>query len=194
MTVGRCASAVRVAFLVTAAVVTLGCSPAEPAAPAASAASVVKEPDADASAVPAAPQGRPLLTITGRIAATNGDGTLRLDQAQLDRLGLLAMDVNDPWAKQRIGLQGVWLRDLVGLARPDGGATSLHMTALDDYQVDLSLADVRSQSIFLATRTGDGAALPVDEGGPTRVVFSDDLASRFSADLWIWNIETIEVR
>ena len=29
------------------------------------------------------------------------------------------------------------------------------MTALDDYQIDLSLADVRSQSIFLATRTGD---------------------------------------
>ena len=194
MTVGRCTSAVRVAFLVAAAVVTLGCSPAEPAAPAAPAASVVREPDADASAVPAAPQGRPLLTITGRIAATNGDGALRLDQAQLDRLGLLAMNVNDPWAKQRIGVQGVWLRDLVGLARPDGGATSLHMTALDDYQIDLSLADVRSQSIFLATRTGDGAALPVDEGGPTRVVFTDDLASRFSPDMWIWNIETIEVR
>jgi hypothetical protein len=194
MTVRRCTSAARVALLVAAAVVTLGCSPAEPAAPAAPVASVVREPDADASAVPGAPQGRALLTITGRIAATNGDGTLRLDQTQLDRLGLLAMNVNDPWAKQRIGLQGVWLRDLVGLARPDEGATSLHMTALDDYQIDLSLADVRSQSIFLATRTGDGAALPVDEGGPTRVVFSDDLASRFSPDLWIWNIETIEVR
>ena len=194
MTVGRRAGAVRVALAGATMVVALGCSPAEPVAPASPAASMVREPDVDASAVPAAPQGRPLLTITGRIAATNGDGTLRLDQAQLDRLGLLAMDVNDPWAKQRIGLQGVWLRDLVGLARPDGAATSLHMTALDDYQIDLSLADVRSQSIFLATRTGDGAALPVDEGGPTRVVFSDDLASRFSPDMWIWNIETIEVR
>jgi hypothetical protein len=194
MTVGRCTSAVRVALLGITAVLTLGCSPVEPAAPAAPAASVVKEPDADASAVPAAPQGRPLLTITGRIAATNGDGTLSLDQAQLDGLGLLAMNVNDPWAKQRIGLQGVWLRDLVDVARPDSAATSLHVTALDDYQIDLSLADVRGQSIFLATRTGDGAALPVEEGGPTRVVFTDDLASRFSPEMWIWNIETIEVR
>jgi len=104
------------------------------------------------------------------------------------------MSVDDPWAKQRVTLQGFWLRDLVSLARPDAAATSLHLSALDDYQVDLSLADVRSQSIFLATRTADGTALPVEEGGPTRVVFSDDLAARFSPDLWIWNIETIEVR
>jgi hypothetical protein len=128
MTVGRRASAVRVALLGVTAVVALGCSPAEPAASTAPAASVVKEPDAGASAVPAAPQDRPLLTITGRIAATNGAGTLSLDQAQLDRLGLLAMSVNDPWAKQRIGVQGVWLRDLVNFARPDGAATSLART------------------------------------------------------------------
>jgi len=66
--------------------------------------------------------------------------------------------------------------------------------AADDYQADLTLADVRDQSIFLATRTGDGTALPVEDGGPTRIVFADGLADRFSPDMWIWNIETIEVR
>ena len=193
MAVSSRASAVRVALVVVAtAVVALGCGTAESVA--APAPSVVKAPDADATAVPDAPEGKALLTITGRRAAPHGDGTLSLDQAQLDRLGLLAIDVNDPWAKQRIGVQGVWLRDLVALARPDTGATSLHLTALDDYQIDLGLADVRNQSIFLATRTGDGAALPVEEGGPTRVVFTDDLAAKYSPDLWIWNIQTIEVR
>jgi hypothetical protein len=194
MTMGRRASAVRVALAAAAAVVALGCGTAEPVAPAAPAPTVVKAPEADATAVPDPPEGRALVTITGRIAATNDEGALRLDQEQLDRLGLLAMDVNDPWAKKRIGLQGFWLRDLVNLAQPDAGATSLHLTALDDYQVDITLADIRSQSIFLATRTGDGAALPVEEGGPTRVVFTDDLATRYSPDLWIWNIKTIEVR
>ncbi len=180
--------------IVAVATAALGCGTAEPAAPAAPAPSVVRAPDADPAAAPAAPQGRPLLTITGKIGATNDDGALLLDEAELDRFGLLAMTVNDPWAKQRVTLQGFWLRDLVSLARPDAAATSLHLSALDDYQVDLSLADVRDQSIFLATRAADGAALPVEEGGPTRVVFSDDLAARFSPDLWIWNIETIEVR
>lgn len=176
------------------AALALGCGTAQPAAPAPPPASVVKAPDADRSAVPTAPQGRPLLTVTGRIGATNDDRTLRLDQNGLDRLGLLEMSVNDPWAKQRIALQGVWLRDLVDIARPDTGATSLHLAALDDYQVDLTLADVRDQSIFLATRTGDGTALPIEDGGPTRIVFADGLADRFSPDMWIWNIETIEVR
>ena len=180
--------------IVAVAPITLGCGPAAPAAPATPAPSVVRAPDADAGSAPAALHGRPLLTITGKIGATNDDGVLRGDQAELDRFGLLAMSVDDPWAKQRVTLQGFWLRDLVSLARPDAAATSLHLSALDDYQVDLSLADVRSQSIFLATRTADGTALPVEEGGPTRVVFSDDLAARFSPDLWIWNIETIEVR
>jgi hypothetical protein len=176
------------------AMVTLGCGSAEPAAPGPPPVSVVRAPDPDPSAVPAAPQGKALLTITGRIGATNDDGVLRLDRAELDRLGLLAMSVNDPWAKQRIDLQGVWLRDLVDLARPDTGATTLHVSALDDYQVDLDLADVRGQPILLATRTGDGGDLPVESGGPTRVVFADDLAQRYSPDLWIWNIEKIEVR
>ena len=174
--------------------VTLGCGSAEPAAPGPPPVSVVRAPDPDPGAVPAAPQGKALLTITGRIGATNGDRVLRLDQTGLDRFGLLEMSVNDPWAKQRIVLQGTWLRDLVDMARPDTGATSLHLVALDDYQVDLTLADVRNQSIFLATRTGDGTALPVEDGGPTRIVFADGLAERYSPDMWIWNIETIEVR
>jgi hypothetical protein len=160
----------------------------------ASASSVVRAPDPPTGAVPAAPQGRPLLTLAGRIATTNAGGALRLDQAALDRLGLVALRVDDPWAKQRLDLQGFRLRDLVELAGPDAGATSLHLTAHDDYQVDLDLAAVRTDDVFLATRDGAGRPLPVEEGGPTRIVFADDAAGRFSADLWIWNIETIEVR
>jgi hypothetical protein len=164
-------------------------TPAPPPAPA-----VLRAPDLAPGAVPAAPRDKPLLTLTGEIETTNADGALRIDQAALDRLGLLAVDVDDPWAKHRMALQGIRLRDLVELARPAAGATVLHLTALDDYQIDLNLADVRADDIFLATRNGQGLALPVEDGGPTRVVFGDGLSTRFSPDLWIWNIETIEVR
>lgn len=182
--------------LLGAAVVALttACGAASDAPAPAPPPAVLRSPDPAPARVPAAPQGKPLVTVTGRITATNADGALRLDQAALDRFGLLAMDVDDPWAKQRMALQGFRLRDLVEEAKPAAGATTLHVTALDDYQIDLNLADVRADDIFLATRTGQGAALPVEDGGPTRVVFADGLALRFSPDLWIWNIETIEVR
>ena len=172
--------------------VTAGCGSARPDAPG-SVPAVVRTPEASPGA-PAAPQGRTVLTMTGRIATTNADGALRLDLAALDRLGLLAVSVDDPWAKQRLDLQGFRLRDLVGLAGPEAGATSLHVTAHDDYQVDLDLAAVRADDVLLVTRDGAGRPLPVEDGGPARVVFTDAAAGRFSPDLWIWNIETIEVR
>lgn len=165
-------------------------APAVPPAPA----TVVATPALGPGAAPAAPTGRPLLTVSGRITSPNTGGVLRLDRAGLDALGQLEMAVDDPWAKRRLPLRGVWLRDLVDRARPAPGATSLHLTALDDYQVDLALADVRAQPILLATRTGDGADLSLEDGGPTRVVFADGLGDRFSPDLWIWNIASIEVR
>jgi hypothetical protein len=197
MTVGRRGVSAFVAVLVLALVTGCGSAgssvSAEAAASASAAPTVLRTPDPAADAVPA-PQGRPALSITGRIGATNADGEMRVDQAALDRLGLLEMNVNDPWAKQRLALQGVWLRDLVALAKPLPGATSLHLTALDDYQVDLKLDDVRADAILLASRAADGTTLPIEDGGPTRVVFADDLAPRFSPDLWIWNIVTIEVR
>jgi hypothetical protein len=159
-------------------------------------ASVVRTltPDPAADTVPAAPRDRAVLTLTGRISSTNADDRLRLDQAGLDRLGLLEVGVYDPWVKQRLDLQGVWLADLVKLAGPDAAASSLHLRALDDYQVDLRLDDVRAGGIFLATRKGDGGEIPVEEGGPTRVVFADSVTAGFSPDLWIWSIDTIDVR
>ena len=187
----------RVTFALLGAVVvalTAACGAGATAPAPAPAPAVVRAPDLAPGVVPAAPQDKPLVTLTGRIATTNDGGALRLDQAALDRFGLLAVDVDDPWAKKRVALQGFRLRDLVELAKPDAGATTLHLEALDDYQIDLNLADVRADGIFLATRNGQGAVLPFEDGGPTRVVFADGLASRFSPDMWIWNIETIEVR
>lgn len=175
-----------------AAALTAACGSDAPAE--APAASVIREPDLRPGTVPVAPQGKPLVTVTGRIATTNVAGALRLDEAELDRMGLLAMSVDDPWAKRRLALQGVWLRDLIELAKPDAGATTLRMRALDDYQVDLNLADVRADAILLAIRDAQGAALSVEDGGPARVVFADGLTDRFSPEMWIWNIDTIDVR
>lgn len=156
--------------------------------------SVVRPPDLRPGTVPDPPRGKPLVTVTGRIATTNVDGALRLDEAGLARMGLLEMSVDDPWVKRRLALRGVWLRDLVELAGPDAGATTLHIRALDDYQVDLDLTDVRTDAILLATRNAEGVALPVEDGGPSRVVFADGLAERYSPELWIWSVDTIEVR
>ncbi len=140
------------------------------------------------------PVGEPVLTLTGRIASTNVDGTLRLDRDTLDRLGRIQVTVLDPWTKQDLQVQGTWLADLLTLAQADPAAQSLHLTALDDYQIDLSLVEVRAGGIMLATRTRDGAGIGVDEGGPTRIVFVGASPAGSRPELWIWSLDSIDIR
>lgn len=141
-----------------------------------------------------APIGQSLLTLTGKVTRTNDGSALRFDQAMLDRLGLVRATVYDPWVKQELQFQGAWLADLIDVAQPADAAQSIHLTALDDYQVDFSLADVRAGGILLATKTGDGAPIPIEAGGPLRVVFVGGVSSGASADQWIWSVSMIDVR
>lgn len=144
-------------------------------------------------AVPA-PQGDPVLTITGKIATTNSGNSLQFDAATLDRLGLLQVTVDEPWVKQKLKFQGPWLADLLKMAKVDPAATTIHVTALDDYQIDLPLAAVDAGGILLATKKGDGESIPVEEGGPTRIVYLGGVAAGASADQWIWSLASIDVR
>jgi hypothetical protein len=141
-----------------------------------------------------APSTEPVLTVTGLIDVTNGGNALRLDAGTLDSLGRLRLTVYEPWVKQTLNFQGVWLGDLLRIARPDPAAMTVHITALDDYQVNLPLADVLAGGVLLATRDGDGHPIPVEDGGPTRIVFAEGVPSGASADQWIWSLATIDIR
>ena len=140
------------------------------------------------------PAGDPVLMLTGKIARQNQGDSLALDAATLDRLGISKVSLFEPWVKHELEFQGVWLADLLEVAGVTDDATSLHLTALDDYQVDLTMAEVRAGGIFLATRDGLGKAIPVEDGGPTRIVFVGGVAAGTSDDQWIWSLKTLDVR
>jgi hypothetical protein len=140
------------------------------------------------------PAGPTVLTLAGRIAQTNGSGVLRLDPATLDQLGVVEVTVYEPWVKQEMQFQGTWLGDVLAVAGPASGAQGVHLTALDSYQIDLSMADIEAGGILLATKTGDGRPIPIEEGGPLRIVFVGGVPSGDSADQWIWSVSMIDVR
>jgi hypothetical protein len=140
---------------------------------------------------------KPVLKLDGNIGTTNDGNTLLLDIPTLERLGLIRYSVDDPWLKREIAYTGVQLSELVRVARPPADATSMHMVALDDYQVDISIADAKRWPIMLATEL-DGKRMRVSNGGPTRIVFPYGLSSGLDElkykDLWIWNLESITFR
>jgi hypothetical protein len=143
-------------------------------------------------AVPA-PAEKPVFTMSGEISATNQDGALVFDQPTVEQLGVQQVKLYEPWVKKDLVFRGVWLQDLLAVAGVAPGATRVHITALDDYAVDLTVADIKAGGIMLATRAGDGSAIPIDEGGPTRIVFMDNVKAGANADQWVWSIKSIEV-
>ena len=143
------------------------------------------------------PQGETVLTLSGAIATTNEGAELRLDLATIDQFGLVQYTVVDPWQNRSMKFSGVLLADLLKYAGVAPSATSLHLVALDDYQADISLEDVRKWPILLATRVDDLRPAVVD-GGPTRIVFPyhafPQIDTRVYNGQWVWSVKTIDVK
>jgi hypothetical protein len=140
------------------------------------------------------PKGRRVLTLTGRISAANQGSTIVLDRDVLDQMGVVKVRVYEPWVKENLDFRGVWLQDLLEVAEAAPDVSKLRITALDDYRVDLTMADVRAGGILVATGSGDGSAIPVEKGGPTRIVFVGGVEAGANANQWIWSLKTIDVQ
>ena len=179
---------------VALAVVTAACGGAPAGGSSTAGATVVAEPVIDPGNAVPAPEQAAVLTLTGKISSTNRGATLQLDPATLDALGRQQVTVYEPFIRKTLGFQGVWLTDLLKVAQVTGGATNLHLTALDGYQVDISMADAASGEFFVATRTGVGGPIPIADGGPLRVLIVDDAPSNATDNRWIWSLSTIDVR
>jgi hypothetical protein len=139
------------------------------------------------------PTEKPVFTMTGAITASNKAGTLVFDRSTVERLGVHQVRLYEPWNKENEDFRGVWLQDLIAVAGVKPEAVTLHIVALDDFVVDLTLADIRAGGIMLATRAGDGSLIPIDKGGPTRIVFMDGVKAGVNPDQWVWSIKTIDV-
>lgn len=142
-------------------------------------------------AIPA--PGDTVLDVTGRISRANGKGRLSLDLATLERMPLVGGPVYEPFVKERTNFSGVLLSDLLTAAGADAKATEVFITALDDYTWSLPLHVARSGEVLLATRE-NGKAIPVEKGGPIRIVFSDDSVAGKNTNAWVWSVRGMEVR
>lgn len=144
-----------------------------------------------------APTGDVVLTITGDITTTNVDDTLQFDLATLEQLGLVTYSVDDLQAEaRRVTFTGVLVRTLLDVAGAAADATELHASALNDYTITIPRSDIDDYPVLLATMA-DGARMPVERYGPTRIVYpydDFDLDSTVYDPRWIWQLATIDVQ
>jgi hypothetical protein len=142
-----------------------------------------------------APIERVILTISGDISVTNIGDELQFDLPTLERLGLAEYTIEDPYRFEEVTYTGVLMEDFRDYLGVSEASEKFHIVALDDYEVDLSFADIERWPILLATRS-DGEYMTVENSGPIRIIFPYGLYDidpvRYN-DLWIWNIESMQV-
>jgi len=136
---------------------------------------------------------RSILDIKGAIGYTNSAGALSFDMATIDRLPTIDVTLYEPFLKRRVTYRGVLLSDILSLAKMTAGAKSLHMTALDDFVMDINVDQLGANDLVVATRE-EGKLMPVAKGGPTRIVFPDGASVGKDTEKWIWSLKTVEVR
>lgn len=139
-----------------------------------------------------APSGKPVLTIAGAVGNHNEGAAVAFDMSTLDAMATVTSAMYEPFIKKTVTFTGVPMVDLLARAGASPAGTTVRLHALDDYQVELTAADLRDPHILLATRA-DGARIPVSDGGPIRLVFPADSAVGKNKDLWIWSIDSITV-
>lgn len=148
----------------------------------------------DASALPA-PQGEVVLIVEGAISRANTPTGAHLDLAMIQALPArvvhTATSVTDGVRK----FEGPLMRDLLKLVGARG--VTARAEALNDYSVDIPIADFRDHDVIVATHM-DGKKLTRTDKGPLWIVYPRD-GKRLLQDIrydyrWVWQLNRITIK
>ena len=140
------------------------------------------------------PAGDTILTLTGPIALTNGDGTFAFDEAMLRALPAIEYFVTDPWMGDNT-YKGVLLSTVLEYVGVPLGADQAVLVASDAKEFPIKMADLLAYPILLVLDV-DGDALVESLGGPIKVAYPYNaypaLEESYPPEDWAWYV--IEIR
>ncbi len=140
------------------------------------------------------PAGETILTITGGIANTNGDGVAEFDLAMLDALENRAATMNTPWTEGQTTFDGPLLKAVLDAVGAQG--KTLIVKALNDYSAEVPMEDARDYPTILAIRM-NGAEMSVRDKGPLFMIYPFDKHPELYNEKYfsrsVWQIKEIEV-
>ncbi len=136
-----------------------------------------------------------ILTVTGKIAKRNRGETAVFDAAMIDKLPTHEFRTWTPWFKEPVTFRGPLLQTLLDAVGAQGD--TLHITALNDYAVNVPTSDARKFGPLLATHI-DGKVLGIRDKGPLFLIYPFDGKPETRADQYygrsIWQITRMSVQ
>lgn len=112
--------------------------------------------------------------------------------SRLLKMKSTTITIYEPFVKKRQTFTVIPMKNffaLVGIAGNDKVVT----TALNDYIYANSAAKFNAANAYIAIKR-DGSPIPYDQGGPIRLVFSDQSKWAKFLDAWNWSLVSISVK
>jgi len=142
-----------------------------------------------------APQGRTILTISGKLGATNVGQQARLDMKMIEALPQHSFTTRTPWYDQPVKFTGPLLADVLALVKAQG--TRISAVAINDYQITIPMADATAHKMVVARLIND-QPIPVREKGPLFVVYPFDSKAELRTSTYyersIWQLKALDIQ
>lgn len=141
------------------------------------------------------PEGQVLLVVTGEIAATNKADAAHLDRTLLEALPRHELETSTSVTDGVNRFEGFLMRDLLEWVGAEGDTAAA--IALNDYLIEIPMADFHDYDVLLAD-TMDGEALTPRDKGPLWIVYPRD-DHRELQDIrydyrWVWQLYRLEIQ
>lgn len=143
----------------------------------------------------AKPVGEVLLTVSGAIANTNGDGTAAFDIEMLKAMPVTTFTTKTTWTDGEKKFTGVSMQAL--LAAVGASGTVAKSVALNDYAVEIPTSDAVADGPIVAYLMDD-QPMKVREKGPLWIVYPFDAKPEYRTEATyaksIWQLSRIELK
>ncbi|MFO1034113.1 MAG: molybdopterin-dependent oxidoreductase [Hyphomicrobiales bacterium] len=143
----------------------------------------------------AAPKGDVVLTVTGAIGASNGNGAAAFDIDMLKAMPAVTFKTHTNWTSGETEFTGVALDAFLAALGAKG--QNLHAVALNDYAVDVPAADATSGGPIIAYLM-DGKEMSPRDKGPLWIVYPFDSKREYKTEAIysrsIWQLNRIEIQ
>ncbi|GHC50621.1 oxidoreductase [Gemmobacter tilapiae] len=135
-----------------------------------------------------------VLTVTGLIGATNGEGAATFDLAMLEALDRKTFATTTIWTEGQQVLSGVPLVELLAHLKIKG--RTLKVTAVNDYSIEVPISDAVQGGPILAY-LNNGQRMTLRDKGPLWLVYPYDQNPAYQSETIyarsVWQLDRIEV-
>ncbi|WP_241559684.1 hypothetical protein [Hydrogenophaga sp. NH-16] len=142
-----------------------------------------------------APKERPILVISGKIAAKNAGEVARFDMKMIEALPQHSFTTSTPWFDRPVKFTGPLLADVLAAVKASGSNVSA--VAINDYRITIPAADAAKFQVIVA-RLIDDKPIPVREKGPLFVVYPFDSSAELRTSTYyersIWQLKALDIQ